>query len=58
MHWLNWYITQFGVEEFERVENVSVNCSILNGVVCAGDREFQDIVPCVRYIHALDHHLT
>lgn len=42
--------TKFDVEEFGEVKNVSVNCSVLEGVVCSGSETFikQD-VPCIRY---------
>ena len=38
-----------GEERFEDVQTISVNCSVLEGVECAGDRSFiKTNVPCVR----------
>ena len=46
-------LLQLGGEEFGTVENVSVNCSVLDGVVCAGNKMFtKQNVPCLRYIVA------
>lgn len=42
-------VMKFGGERYESVERVPVNCTVLDGVVCAGDTTFtkQD-APCVR----------
>lgn len=44
-------LLQFGGELFEDVDTTAVNCSVLEGVECAGDRNFiKTDVPCVRLV--------
>lgn len=49
-------LLQFGGQLFEDVDTTAVNCSVLEGVECAGDHNFiKTDVPCVRLVvwHAM-----
>lgn len=50
------FLLQFGGQLFEDVDTTAVNCSVLEGVECAGDHNFiKTDVPCVRLVvlHAM-----
>ncbi len=47
----NLFSQQMGGQRYEDVEKTKVECFVLPGIECYGDRKFlRDGVPCIKYV--------